>query len=92
MTGAYDSGATKAISRRRLGRWWIQTSLPRRSLRRRKTSRSRSACDTCKRDHLQVEPDEIGCRVSLVNYPQGSADAGSPLWMPTSVEVTERRS
>ena len=48
------------------------------------------ACDTYKRDHLQVELDEIGCPVPLVNHPQGfRRDASSPLWMPMSVEVTE---
>ena len=49
------------------------------------------ACDTYKRDHLQVELDEIGCPVSLVNHPQGfRKDAGSDLWMPSSVEVDRR--
>jgi phage terminase large subunit-like protein len=48
------------------------------------------ACDTYKRDHLQVELDEIGCPVPLVNHPQGfRKQADSSLWMPMSVEVTE---
>ena len=48
------------------------------------------ACDTYKRDYLQAELDELGCGVPLVNHPQGfRKDAGSDLWMPSSVELTE---
>jgi phage terminase large subunit-like protein len=50
----------------------------------------RLACDTYKRDHLQAELDELGCPVALINHPQGfRKDAGSDLWMPSSVELTE---
>ena len=50
----------------------------------------RLACDTYKRDHLQAELDELGCPVPLINHPQGfRKDAGSDLWMPSSVELAE---
>jgi phage terminase large subunit-like protein len=50
------------------------------------------ACDTYRRDQLQIELDNIDCPIPIIEHPQGFRKAlNSEIWMPRSVEKTEER-